>query len=277
MKKTLTALALLTALASAKAQIYNPAPYCSFRSFFAGNPSDNITGLKLNTINATIPQSDSCDLYYNGDTATTLTKGTTYPLTIKYYKPDVEYMVISVFIDYNHNNTFDSDEVAFNQNGIAVQSYDTDFTLTGNITVPATALTGETRMRVMIMDPTDTSASVAADPCAWSVWPYGSNPYYGDAIDYNVVIVGTTRTGIDEIANEDKGIIYPNPATSVFYLGVNLIGANVTILDMLGKRVLTCQSVKSSGVDISSLSAGMYIVQVAQGDRLSNQRLCVSK
>src|ERR1700748_3769330 len=100
MKKTLTALALLTAVASVQAQIYNPAPYCGFHNSSGGVATDYITGLKLNTVNSSIPASDSCYLYYNSDTATTFSRGASYPVTIKYYKPDGEPMVISVFIDY---------------------------------------------------------------------------------------------------------------------------------------------------------------------------------
>lgn len=70
----------------------------------------------------------------------------------------------------------------------------------------------------------------------------------------------TELSSADVIETEDSSIgIYPNPASSALFIsGVNV--GNITIFDLSGRVVLN-KNIQSS-VDISMLSAGMYIVQV---------------
>lgn len=62
----------------------------------------------------------------------------------------------SIWIDYNHNGSFDAPGELAYRSGVVFKP---NFTVTGSIIVPANALTGPTRMRVIA------SASTNADPC----------------------------------------------------------------------------------------------------------------
>jgi len=281
MKKAITVLAVLMTFARAEAQIYDPTPYCNFRTYSAyagGDPEDDITGLQLNTINRTIAPSDSCYLYYNSGIATTLNCGTSYPITINFIKGDIEYMAITVFIDYNHNNIFDSDEVAYNQNNLSVQSFDSTFTLNGNVAVPLTALAGTTRLRIMIMDVTDTAASTTANPCAFSGGPYGptadNSPFYGEAIDYNVNITGTHASGVENIATQDKVIVYPNPARGEVSISEDFSAAQLSITNMQG-QLMQAYRIAGRKIDISQLAPGNYFVRLIKGGNVYTQLLSV--
>lgn len=55
--------------------------------------------------------------------------------------------------------------------------------------------------------------------------------------------------------------LYPNPATSVFYLNTNEM-AEIKIYDFTGK-IVKDEFYNQSGIDVSNLSKGVYIVEVA--------------
>jgi hypothetical protein len=104
---------------------------------------DGLTLFQLNTINQPITCSGSPP-YYHDFTAvsTTLTKTIPYTITVQAGYPST-YVV--VWIDYNHNNAFDVATEFVGQVNCA--SAATNYTIP--CTVPATALTGNTRLRAM--------------------------------------------------------------------------------------------------------------------------------
>lgn len=68
-------------------------------------------------------------------------------------------------------------------------------------------------------------------------------------------------TSIVETAETKKTLLYPNPAADVLNIkGVFGKEATITIIDALGKVLLT--EIFNSAIDISSLSNGVYIVQI---------------
>ena len=121
----------------------------------------------------TINKASACNNYSNFTTTSTdLVKGVTVPMTVlnggNAYGTDYVY----VWIDYNHNDTFDASELT----QLATNGGGSNFT--GNIAVPASAMTGNTTMRVRM------SYNTAANPC-------GSQTY-GEVEDYNVNIKAPT-------------------------------------------------------------------------------------
>lgn len=83
---------------------------------------------------------------------------------------------VKIYADWNHDGDFDdSGETVYSYTG----SYNTT-TYTGSFTVPATALTGHTRMRVR----TELYYYTISGPCA--------NTYYGETEDYDINVIPLT-------------------------------------------------------------------------------------
>ncbi len=144
----------------------NPQAYCTATSTAC---DDYIGNIKLGTINNT----SGCTNYGNYSAISTdLVKGLTYPMTVTNggnpYGSDYLY----VWIDYDHNNVFDASELT----QLATLGGGSNFS--GNIAVPAGAMSGLTTMRVRL------SYNTAANAC-------GSQTY-GEVEDYSVNIKAPT-------------------------------------------------------------------------------------
>jgi PKD repeat protein len=81
--------------------------------------------------------------------------------------------------------------------------------------------------------------------------------------------VGIWNTSMNNVANENQILLYPNPANNfinIQYLGNSLTNFQVTIFDILGKNILN-QNVNVSNkeeqnIDITHLPKGIYIVKI---------------
>jgi hypothetical protein len=88
-----------------------------------------------------------------------------------------------------------------------------------------------------------------------------------------VTINGLVNTGIQE-ADEMSLTIYPNPAHSVITLHSTSLIESLTIVDLSGREMMTASVGKyAAGVDISSLSAGVYTVLTRTSEGLIARRL----
>jgi hypothetical protein len=101
-----------------------------------------------------------------------VTKGQSYSIALKgntgSWAPQVCYF--TVFVDFNHNGVLNDAGEVF-QVGTVQGSTGLDAVqATGNIAIPATALTGETRMRVLY-----NTDSYPLDPCATYSWAQSEN------------------------------------------------------------------------------------------------------
>ena len=118
---------------------------------------------------------------YTTNTAltTTLAPGTTYPLTLD-LRVNATNSQAGVWIDYDHSGTFDVAEYTLIGSGPATGFTGLNLSLTGNLVVPATALTGITRMRVR----SNNGGVVGNQACF--------NSYFGEVEDYLVNIAAAT-------------------------------------------------------------------------------------
>lgn len=92
----------------------------------------------------------------------------------------------------------------------------------------------------------------------YSVGP--NNEYYIDDIFFEDGIVGT-----QDFASESFSV-YPNPVSDILNIQTKTAVDQVTVYDILGKTVLsTTPGVISPKIDMSSLSAGVYMVNVSIG------------
>jgi hypothetical protein len=216
-------------------------------------------------------------------TPITLAKGQT-PISVtagfSYYTYD-EYW--RIWIDFNHNGLFETpSEVAYEAictkpiNGVPSK------TISGQLNIPASALTGMTHARVMMR------RGAYGDPC-------GTIPQ-GEVEDYTINIAqglqgGANRTieAVNTLNLQNELQLYPNPAGEILqvYLpktsGIADKKGTITFFNQLGIEIFKENFVKSTDaqtevLDLSSLSNGQYFVKIdLQGERPIHKKLVVSR
>jgi hypothetical protein len=155
----------------------------------ATSPSyEDLTNVTLHTLNNTSAPVGS---QYTNFTATVpppvLSPGVSYPISISSGFPPgftTQYNCwVKVWIDFDRNGTFDPvNELIFSS---ATQS---SSTVTGNVLIPPTAMSGNTIMRVVFVE---TSTATSVNPCGTYTW--------GETEDYMVVI--------SPLSNCDAGVV----------------------------------------------------------------------
>ncbi|SHI36783.1 Por secretion system C-terminal sorting domain-containing protein [Hymenobacter daecheongensis DSM 21074] len=174
-----------------------------------------------------------------------------------------------VYIDYNQNGLFtDAGELVVSGSSASTT------TLSGTFTVPTTAKSGNTRMRVVMSD-----ASATTSCNAYS---------YGETEDYTVNITGgaaltggalagnASLTNGTPIGNEQAKVleVYPNPATDVLRLSLpgNAEAVAVQVLDVRGAAMAGARYEGNGQLNIAGLAKGMYTLTVSDGQKVFHQR-----
>ena len=163
----------------------------------------------------------------------------------------------SVWIDYNKNGTFETTEQ------VVAGSSAVSTNLTGTFTVPTTALSGNTRMRV--------SMKYNAAPTACETFSYG------EVEDYTVNIGAAALTGLASTTNDAQAIgneanvfdfaMYPNPVSNVLKVNVaDSRNASYKVYNFLGQQVAS-GNVSENGIDVSNLKSGVYIFELNDGQK----------
>ena len=192
--------------------------------------------------------------YYNG-TATSTSVAAGSSQTIKFSAGFVssaytEYW--AVYIDYNQDGDFaDAGET------VVAGSSSSSGTLSSTFTVPATAKTGTTRLRVVMSDNSGTTSC-------------GSYSY-GETEDYSLTISGGSLTLAARPAHLS---IYPNPTTD--RLTLSLPGGaqpvSVLVLDVRGAQVPAARYEGDGQLNVSTLAAGFYLLRVSDGTQTYTER-----
>ncbi len=161
-----------------------------------------------------------------------------------------------VWIDFNQDGDFEDA-------GEHVYSHDkTTSSVSGTISIPTSASTGSTRMRVVM-----SYNATPSDPCATFS--------YGEVEDYTVNI--TTSKAFAQVANHtdfETISVYPNPATSV--IDVNLPDeidgfAQLMIYSADGTLVKQINiTAQKSEIDVTEFAAGAYNIKIVNGDKIYN-------
>lgn len=221
------------------------APYCGPLSF---TYVEAITNVTFAGINNTTPVDSEVSHESFLDQTAQVVPGETYTVTLKGSTEGNYKNRFVVFIDWNQNGTFDETEkysltdVLENSTGVDSKYVSMD------ITVPADAIPGNTRMRVK----KTYGATVQEDPCV-----VGSS--FGQAEDYSVNVGSLSITDI----TKTKVQAYPNPV--VDYLTVTSAKdiQSIAVVDVTGRKVLaSATATKENKVDMTSMPAGTYVVSV---------------
>jgi PKD repeat protein len=218
--------------------------YCNPNSM---NNNFYISKVAFNTINNTTTAAANGYANYTtvGTLITSVVKGTSYPITLNTNVGGMRN--IAVWVDLNLDGDFiDSGEQVINTTS-------NNAVFTGTITIPTTARTGATRMRVM-----ESASPMPPAPCQ-------TNQRQTETEDYTLNM--TTTSGLkDELNNQIK--LYPNPNNGTFSLeipGVFTQNCSLEIQDMVGKTVAKPQlkAVQSKNpLDLTSLPKGIYLLKI---------------
>ncbi len=162
----------------------------------------------------------------------------------------------AIWIDFNQDGTFGDDEK------VVTGSSSKDKNLKRNITIPADAKLGRTRMRVSMKSDAPQTACEKFD--FGEVEDYTVNISEFSGRDFNNTDVSSTDNA--ETLGYEKGVsvvTYPNPVED--YLGVNMRkiveGATFRIVNTSGKVVSNSSSLTKT-IDVSQLNPGIYVLEV---------------
>ncbi|RMZ60119.1 T9SS C-terminal target domain-containing protein [Chryseobacterium nematophagum] len=218
--------------------------YCSAS---ATNTSDERIGnVKFGTINNTSTGTAG----YEDFTAisTNVTKGNSYAIYITpVWTSTIYNETYAVYIDYNKDGDFtDSGELAW------TKAASTTSPVTGSITIPATALSGATRMRVIMK-----YSTLPTSPCGTFT--------YGQVEDYTINIASSGKR--ERLINDTKDPItsinlFPNPVIDILHV-TNMTSEDYKIFDMGGKLV-NSGKLEKGAVNVSQLVKGAYMIEIGE-------------
>ena len=169
--------------------------------------------------------------------------GQTYPITVKGNTAgNFETNHIRVYIDWNQNGTFDSNEsyaigTIRGSNGVDAIS------VTANIAVPQNALLGNTRMRI-VKDYEEDNTNACNDI------------YMGQAEDYTLNV--QENLNVDDFAKNNFKV-YPNPTSDIVNIQTSLEVKNIAVYNQIGQLIF---SQKATQFDLSNVASGIYMIQI---------------
>lgn len=177
--------------------------YCKASADSSSASQEWIARVKLNNFEHRSGKNGYGD--FTGLSTTTLQAGNLYPIVLEPGFPGFssqEYWM--VWIDLNQDGIFSSQEVVFDSGQASRDS------VSGIVSIPATAKTGPTRMRVVMR------FRVAGSACSFS------SDFFGEVEDYCLTISPVSSTKERELA---AGIhFFPNPFSSTIRLQLELPG-----------------------------------------------------
>ncbi|MDA7716928.1 GEVED domain-containing protein [bacterium] len=190
---------------------------------------------------------------------TNLTKGSSNTITVTPTWTGRKYReAYRVWIDYNQDGDFtDAGEQVWSQSATQNAS------VSGNFTVPSSAANGATRMRVSMRYNSLPSACGSFN--------------YGEVEDYTVVIGGSSLLNEkDPFSSDNKTMvtIYPNPVNDVLNISFQTKSDKITysIVDLLGKTIITVTGKMKSTVDVGNLKQGIYFLKFTDGTNQYTKR-----
>lgn len=205
----------------------------------SGGCDEYISRVQLGSID----NSSDCDGYADyTSVSTNLQGGSSYDITItngNHYDPDV----MGCWIDWNQDQDFDDA-------GEEIDVFYSDPQGEATFTVPTDAVGGITRLRVRVQ------YGGTLDPCG--------DTGYGEVEDYSVNITGVN---VNEIAQRNGILIYPNPASSFVNVQIQNDENNyqVEIFNCNGKKVMEERIPSGKNVHklrLPQLSNGVYQMKI---------------
>jgi hypothetical protein len=151
----------------------------------------------------------------------------------------------AVFIDWNQNEVFDTDEVYAITTTITNSTGEDGQQAIQSIEVPEGAVIGQTRMRVKKIF----GSTGYLDPCLGA--------FYGQTEEYTLDVNTLSNTSF----NSTDFTFYPNPVNDILSISTASTVDNIKVYNMLGQMVVeTAPKVSNPQVDMNELQSGVYLV-----------------
>ncbi|MDO5656383.1 MAG: GEVED domain-containing protein [Flavobacteriaceae bacterium] len=192
--------------------------------------------------------------------------GQTYPITMAGNTEGAHNNYFAVYIDWNQDDDFDdAGEKYFIDGSVSIfNSNGTDgVSVTANITVPANAPEGTTRMRIKKDYGNYQTPDQFDDPCFGGL--------YGQIEDYSLH-VGTLS--VNDITAKTQIQLFPNPVSDVLKIKGDEVKM-LQIYDMSRKKLV--HRANSNEINVSSLLPGVYIIQMTNADGKKTSKQFIKK
>lgn len=238
--------------------------YCS--SYGTNTSREYINKVQIGSINNTSGNNNGYGNFTS--MSTDLAIGTTNPIIITpTWNGSYFYEAYNVWIDFNQDGDFnDSGELVYSK----PKTKSKYKSASGYLTIPITALTGATRLRISMKN------STLPNPC--EIFSYG------EVEDYTVNITSSTaRPGDTEVTAvigtvntiEDTKLslkFYPNPVKGDILNISNLDKpSDFRIFNLMGQELQRNQ-IENDAVYVGSLQAGVYLIEVSDGSSTTTKQ-----
>jgi photosystem II stability/assembly factor-like uncharacterized protein len=245
-----------TANSSTSFTVTVPASYCASNATnSADSRINNVTfaGINNSSTAACATYTDFTSINAN------VVRGTTYSVSVTLGTCGGNYTKYGkVFIDWNGDGDFlDAGETVATSGAISATA-----AFTANVTVPAGAIVGSTRMRVVCVE---TSSAANVNSCG--TYTYGETEDYTINIASGSVARPQDGNAIAEgtILEKANVLVYPNPTTDFVNIEFTQLAPNakVFITNTLGQVVYQSEIAENRfTLDMSKFGAGLYIMQI---------------
>lgn len=188
--------------------------------------------------------------------STELQIGQGHPITLVPGYSSIAYPeYFKVFVDFDQNGDFNGPgELAYNAGVFTTEP------ISGILNIPAGAMEGRTRMRVVMVYGVATAPS-----CGWNE--------FGETEDY-CVYLANTPIGVEESSTSSQVQVFPNPFTSILTVSMGMNKSDVTtctVRALTGQTLLTRTVATAGGsstitLDLASLTSGTYLLEMQTGD-----------
>lgn len=196
--------------------LQNPGSQCYCTSAATNTADDdigNVTFLAMNNGIGTpaLNNPASSNLYtdFTSLTPQSVISGASYPISVTQINSGGFYVAhINVYVDFNKNGLFEAGAETFVLG--ATNSNVGGNTLTGNISIPFTALPGITRMRIVLVE----GATATPSPCGTYTW--------GETEDYSILILQNQSCSVPPtagISNSSAMQVCPGAPFTLFLTG----------------------------------------------------------
>ena len=186
--------------------------------------------------------------------STMVTRGTSNTITITPSWTSTKYNEgYAVFIDFNQDGDFsDAGETVF------TKAASTTTPVSGSFTIPTTALTGNTRMRVSMK---------------YNGFPTSCESFsYGQVEDYTITISATAKIDETATARTFDFTLYPNPVSGSVLNIANLDAISTyKIYNMIGQE-LANGSLNNNEIAVERLASGTYLLEISNAKGTSTKR-----
>lgn len=216
--------------------------FCSTSPTFGTDPISKVQFAGID--NSSDPYTTTAIEYYP-DKVGEVYQGAQYPFVLE-ANTNGGYNYASVFIDWNQNGSFTDVGETYEVGGLTSNGTD-GVQVTSNISVPAGAATGKTRMRVILN--WDISMT---DPCD------NTNYFYGQSEDYMLDVKQSLATSD---INKAGVSIYPNPVKNVLNFNGAKDISKVEVYNVAGQKIKSVEKLSDNKIELSNLTKGVYIIK----------------